>query len=83
MTAPSINIYQDFADFIAGLSPENLVGYHAPPKMQHRVEWLVERKKEGKTTEDENRELEKYFMFEHIVRLAKAKALKMLSARAS
>lgn len=81
MVAQQIDIYQDFADFIASLSPEKLLNYYAPPKMQNRVEILIERKKEGKITEDESLELEKYFMFEHIVRLAKARALKLLTKK--
>jgi hypothetical protein len=79
MTAQQVDIYQDFADFIAGLSPEKLLGYYAPPKMQHRVELLIAKKKDGKITEDETREMEKYLLFEHIVRLAKARALKLIS----
>ena len=75
------DIYQDFAEFIAGLSPEKLLSYHAPSKMQRRLEWLIERKKGGGLTEEEARELEKYFMFEHIVRLAKAKAMKLIAKR--
>ncbi len=79
MVAIQNDIYADFADFIAGLSPEKLLTYYAPAKMQRRVETLVERKKQGTITEAEGLELEKYFLFEHIVRLAKAKALKMVS----
>lgn len=79
MVAPSYDIYQDFAEFIAGLSPEKLLTYYAPPKMQKRVEYLVALKKEGNIKPEENEELEKYFMFEHIVRLAKARALKLVA----
>ncbi|MCB0519494.1 MAG: hypothetical protein H6577_18605 [Lewinellaceae bacterium] len=79
MLAQQYDIYQDFADFIANLSPEKLLSYHAPTMMQRRVEQLVHLKKEGKITVAEDQELEKYFMFEHIVRLAKARALKLLA----
>ncbi|HFA48558.1 MAG TPA: hypothetical protein ENJ95_06005 [Bacteroidetes bacterium] len=113
--AQQINIYQDFADFIASLSPEKLLTYYAPKKMQQRVDHLVALKKEGKITAPQSQELEKYFilnhnrfcafalaspqpqkgsicplctkpimvqyMFVHIVRLAKAKALKLLSSK--
>ena len=70
-------VYSDFAEFIAGLSPEKLLAYYAPPKMQRCVEILVEQKKERKLTDEEVLELEKYFLIKHIVRLAKAKALKL------
>lgn len=78
MVAQQADIYQDFADFIAGLSPEKLLDYYAPPKMQKRVELLIERKKEGKITAAETEEMERYFTLEHIVRLAKARALKIM-----
>ncbi len=81
MLVQSYDIYQDFAEFIADLSPEKLLSYYAPPKMQSRVDYLVSLKKENKLTPEENEELEKYFMFEHIVRLAKARALKLLSKK--
>jgi len=79
MLAEELNIYEDFAEFIAGLSPEKIVAYQAPPKMQKRVDYLVGQKKSGAITAAEADELEKYFLFEHIVRLAKARALKRLS----
>ncbi|HRI58440.1 MAG TPA: hypothetical protein PK228_01920 [Saprospiraceae bacterium] len=83
MVAAQLNIYDDFAEFIAGLSPEKILAYHAPDKIQKRVEYLVERKKLGEITPAEVQELEKYFLFEHIVRLAKARALKLLAKAAS
>lgn len=79
MVAAQLNIYDDFAEFIAGLSPEKILAYHAPDRIQKRVEQLVARKKEDAITAAELQELEKYFMFEHIVRLAKARALKLLA----
>lgn len=46
--------------------------------MQQRVELLIERKKEGKITAAEAEEMERYFTLKHIVRLAKARALKIV-----
>jgi hypothetical protein len=83
MTAVQLNIYDDFAEFIAGLSPDKILAYHAPDRIQKRVEYLVSRKKEGVIAPAESQELEKYFMFEHIVRLAKARALKLLAQSSS
>lgn len=81
MVAQQTDIYQDFADFIASLSPEKLVNYYAPLKMQARVDWLIARKKSDEISPDEAAELEKYFVFEHIVRLAKARALKLVGQK--
>jgi hypothetical protein len=81
VVAAQQDIYQDFADFIAGLSPEKLLEYKASSQMQARVEYLVAQKKNNQITAEELIELDKYFMFEHIVRLAKARALKLLKQR--
>ena len=78
MVSEQLNIYDDFADFVAGLSPEKILAYHAPDRIQKRVEHLIEKKKTGSISSAEAQELEKYFVFEHIVRLAKARALKLL-----
>jgi hypothetical protein len=72
-------LYDDFAEFIAGLSPDKVLAYYAPERVQQRVEHLVEQKKSGSISVAESGELEKYFLFEHIVRLAKARALKLQS----
>lgn len=79
MIAEELNIYEDFAEFIAGLSPEKILSYQAPSKIQKRVDYLVEQKKAGEITDAESTELDKLFMVEHIVRLAKARALKHLT----
>ncbi len=79
LTQPA-SIYDDFAEFIAGLSPDKVLAYYAPERVQQRVEYLVEQKKAGNISPAESGELEKYFLFEHIVRLAKARALKLLNA---
>ncbi len=79
MIAEQFSIYDDFAEFIAGLSPEKVLAYQAPGKIQKKVAYLVTRKKDGSITATESHELEQYFLFEHIVRLAKARALKMIA----
>ena len=79
MVTEQLDIYNDFAEFIAGLSPDKILAYHAPDKIQKRVEYLITRKKEYNITSEEEQELEKYFIFEHIVRLAKARALQLRS----
>jgi uncharacterized phage-like protein YoqJ len=78
--ASQTDAYQHFADFIASLSPRQLLNYTAPTKMQQRVELLIERKREGVITKEESEEMERYFTLEHIVRLAKARALKLVAA---
>lgn len=81
MVAQQADIYQHFADFIASLSPEKLLAYYAPEKMQRRVEQLIEKKKTGTLSQTEAEEMERYFALEHIVRLAKARALKLMASK--
>ena len=83
MVAEQLSLYDDFATFIAGLSPEKMLAYYAPEKVQQRVDYLVTQKKEDRITTEEAQELEKYFLFEHIVRLAKARVLQLLAKRAA
>jgi len=79
MVAKQLNIYEDLANFIASLSPENILAYHPTDKIQRQVEYLVIRKKEGEISPAESQELEMYFLFEHIIRLAKARALRIIA----
>ena len=79
MAAEPISLYDDFATFLAGLSPEKILAYYAPDKVQQRVDYLVEQKKEDRITTTETEELEKYFLLEHLVRLAKARAAQLLA----
>jgi len=83
MVTQPATLYDDFADFIAGLSPDKVLAYYAPERVQQRVEYLVDQKKTGRISPAELSELEKYFLFEHIVRLAKARALKLLNLSSS
>ena len=45
MVAKQLNIYKDFANFIASLSPEKILACHTTDKIQRQVEYLVTRKK--------------------------------------
>lgn len=68
------NIYDNLADFIAGMDAEKVLAFHALLDLQERVEILIEKKQTSKLTQREKEELEHYFISEHIVRLAKSKA---------
>lgn len=79
MTAEYNSVYDELAFFLASLSPRKVLAYKASPKAQERVTLLLEKNRiEGLTTE-ENSEMERYMTVEHIVRLAKAKALQKLN----
>jgi hypothetical protein len=67
------NIYDSLADFIATMDAEKVLAFHAPAKLQERVELLIQKKQEEELSSREKEELEHYFILEHIVRLAKSR----------
>jgi hypothetical protein len=78
MTA-TLNAYDSLADFMASLDPIKVLGFHAPQKLQERVEELLERQQESTLNITEKEELDHYMILEHIVRLAKSRAKLHLS----
>jgi hypothetical protein len=66
--------YDSLADFMATLDPIKVLGFHAPTKIQDRVEELLEKKQEIGLSTTEQEELDHYLILEHIVRLAKSRA---------
>lgn len=68
------NVYDSLAEFMAKLDPIKVLDFHAPAKMQQRVDALLEQKKEKSITKTEQEELDHYLILEHIVRLAKSRA---------
>jgi hypothetical protein len=72
------SVYDDLAQFLASLSPRRVIAYKATPKAQARVNQLLEKNKVVGLTPEENAEMERHMTVEHIVRLAKAKALQKL-----
>ncbi len=73
------SVCDDLAQFLASLSPHRVIAYKAPPKAQARVNQLLEKNKTVSLTVEENAEMERHMTVEHIVRLAKAKALQKLA----
>ncbi len=73
------NIYDSLADFMAELDPIKVLGFHAPNKIQKRVEKLLEKKQDPGLSLTEQEELDHYLILEHIVRLAKSRARLHLS----
>lgn len=71
--------FDEIIDFLAGHNPERIINFHPSQKTQNRVEFLLETKRQENLTLEERNELEYYLMLEHIIRMAKAKALKSLA----
>lgn len=73
------NAYDSLANFIATLDPKKVLEFHAPESIQNRVEELLYQKEQIGLKEQEQEELNHYFILEHIVRLAKSKVRLALS----
>jgi hypothetical protein len=75
--------YDSLADFMASLDPVKVLSFHAPQKIQDRVEELLEKKQETGLDLIEQEELDHYLILEHIVRLAKSRARLQMSKAAA
>lgn len=81
MIAEYNSVYDELAFFLASLSPRRVISYKSSIKSQERVNTLIEKNKTNGLTFEENSEMERFMTVEHIVRLAKAKALQKLNAQ--
>lgn len=70
-----MNAYDELVDVIAtGPVAERIVHFRASDENQRRVADLLDRAKSDSLTPQETTELDHYLQFEHLVRLAKARA---------
>jgi len=63
-------------------APEQVLAIRPSPELQARVSELLERSKRGELSRQDEAELERYLMLEHLVRLAKAHAYDRLAKQA-
>lgn len=77
-SAPSA--YHELIDFIAlGGGPEAVIAFHPSQETQDRAYDLVYKERDGKLSEQEATELSRYVELEHIIRMAKIKARKIMA----
>jgi hypothetical protein len=60
-------------------TPEQVLALRPSAEMQSRVSDLLQQGKEGALSRTEEAELDKYLLLEHLVRLAKARAIEQLT----
>jgi hypothetical protein len=60
-------------------TPEQVMALQPSPELQARISVLLERRKEGALSDEEESELDRYFYLEHLARMAKAKAYQHLT----
>jgi hypothetical protein len=68
-------VYEEIVDFIAGgSSPDSVAAFQPSEEARARVIDLIRREREGSLSADEASELSHYLHYEHLMRLAKARA---------
>lgn len=63
-------------------TPEQVVAARLSPQLQNRVSHLLATSHERTLTDQEQQELDRYLLIEHLIRLAKAHAYKQIASRA-
>ena len=75
-----LSVYDEIADFMAGMNPEKVVAFKPSPANQERLDFLLDKQKEQGLTQNEKSELEHYLIVNRIIGLAKARAISLLAA---
>lgn len=71
-----IRAYEEIVEFIAaGTTSESVSRFEASEATKQRVAELIEKEKKSGLSDDEASELDHFMKFEHVMRLAKARAL--------
>ena len=71
--------YEELVQFIAALSPREVVDFKPSEAARARVWDLLEREKAAPLPADDKSELDHYLEIEHLMRLAKARARQLLA----
>src|SRR5688572_6134116 len=71
--------YEEIVQFIASLSPREVVAFAPSESARQRVWELIERPKGNTLATEEKDELDHYLEIEHIMRLAKARARQVIA----
>jgi len=71
--------YEELVQFIASLSPREVVDFKPSEPARQRVWELIEQQKASPLPADEKAELDHYLEIEHLMRLAKARARQLLA----
>ncbi len=77
LTTPA---FEEIANFIAEISPAEVIAFRPSSEAQQRVEDLLEKERTDNISQSEKAELDHYLLLEHLMRLVKARARKHLAA---
>ncbi|MFN7922956.1 MAG: hypothetical protein U0Q16_22830 [Bryobacteraceae bacterium] len=68
-------VYDEILDFLAsGTTPASLASFRSSEGTQRRVEYLIDRQRDGSISSEDAEELEEYLRLEHFMIMAKARA---------
>ncbi|MFK7936842.1 MAG: hypothetical protein AB8G22_25235 [Saprospiraceae bacterium] len=67
--------FDEIIEFFALLAPQRILAFHPSEVKQNEINALLDKKKTGQLSAEEITQLENYTVLEHIVRMAKARAL--------
>ena len=75
-------VFDELADLLASMDPDKVLAFRTSEKAQLRLDELLEKNKnqEGLSASEQS-EMEQFMLLEHIVSLAKARALKKLAQK--
>lgn len=77
-------VFDELADLLASMDPNKVLTFKTSKKSQSRLEELLEKNKTTKGLSNKEKvEMEQFMLLEHIVSLAKARALKVLVQKKS
>jgi hypothetical protein len=71
--------YEEVIEFIATMNPHSLINFKPSVAVNERVTDLINREKHAGLSPEEKSELDNYERLEHLMRMAKARAHKLIS----
>ncbi|MEM8524639.1 MAG: hypothetical protein AAGG68_08340 [Bacteroidota bacterium] len=75
-------VFDELADLLAGMNPDKVLAFRTSKTSQLRLQELLEKNKSSKgLSQKETTEIEQFMLLEHIVSLAKARALSKLAQK--
>jgi hypothetical protein len=76
----TLKAYDEVIDFIAATNPSKVLAFRPSEATRQRVADLIDREKTTGLAPEEKTELDHYMWLEHVMRMAKIRARKMLQS---
>jgi len=76
----ALKAYDEVIDFIAAINPDKVLAFRPSEATKQRVSELIYREKTTGLSSEEKAELDHYMWLEHVMRMAKIRARKLLQS---